>query len=57
MTYIDAESNRSRISCIMVVAETDWMRIQNVPNKIGCGVKKIRVRTLLVYTLLAAYVD
>jgi len=48
MTYIDAESNRSRISCIMVVAESDWMRIQNVPNKIGCGVKKIRVRTPLV---------
>jgi len=28
MTFIDAESNRSRIACIMVVAESDWMRIQ-----------------------------
>jgi len=24
----------------MVVAEMDWMRIQNLPNRIGCGVKK-----------------
>ena len=49
MTYIDAESNRSRIVCIMVVAESDWMRIQNLPNRIGCGVKNIRVRTPLIY--------
>jgi len=28
MTVIEAESNRSRIICIMVVAESDWMRIQ-----------------------------
>jgi len=49
MTFIDAESNRSRITCIMVVAESDWMRIQNLPNRIGCGVKK-RVRTPLLYT-------
>jgi len=27
MTFIDAESNRSRITCIMVVAELDWRRI------------------------------
>jgi len=40
MTFIDAESNRRRITCIMVVAESDWMRIQNLPNRIGCGVKK-----------------
>jgi len=40
MTYIDAESNKSRITCIMVMAESDWMRIQNLPNRIGCGVKK-----------------
>jgi len=40
MTFIDVESNRSRITCVMVVAESDWMRIQNLPNKIGCGVKK-----------------
>jgi len=40
MTFIDAESNRSRITCIMVVAESDWMRIQNLPNRIGCGDKK-----------------
>ena len=32
MTFIDAESNRSRITCITVVAESDWMRIQNLPN-------------------------
>jgi len=48
MTYIDAESNKSRITCIMVMAESDWMRIQNLPNRIGCGVKKTRVRTPLV---------
>jgi len=41
MTFIDAESNRSRITCIAVVAESDWMRIQNLPNKIRCGVKKM----------------
>jgi len=41
MTFIDAVSNRSRITCIMVVAKSDWMRIQNLPNRIGCGVKKI----------------
>jgi len=40
MTFIDAESNRSRITCIMIVAESDWMRIQNLPNRIGCEVKK-----------------
>jgi len=40
MTFIDAESNRSRITCIMVVVELDWMRIQNLPNRIGCRVKK-----------------
>jgi len=40
MTFIDAESNRSRITCIMVMAESDWMQIQNIPNRIGCGVKK-----------------
>jgi len=40
MTFIDAVSNRSRITCIMVVAESDWMRIQNLSNRIGCGVKK-----------------
>jgi len=48
MTFIEAESNRSRITFIMVVAESDWMRIQNLPNRIGCGVKKNRVRTPLV---------
>ena len=40
MTFIQAESNRSQITCIMVVTESDWMRIQNLPNRIGCGVKK-----------------
>jgi len=50
MTFIDAESNRSRITCIMVVAESVWMRIQNLPNSIGCGVKKNRVRTPLVHS-------
>jgi len=48
MTFIDAESNRSRITCITVVAESDWMRIQNLPNRIGCGVKKSRVCTPLL---------
>jgi len=24
----------------MVVTESDWMRIQNLPHRIGCGVKK-----------------
>jgi len=40
VAFIDAESNKSRITCIMVVAESDWMRIQNLPNRIGCRVKK-----------------
>jgi len=31
MTFIDVESNR--IACIMVVVESDWMRIQNLPNR------------------------
>jgi len=47
MTFVDAESNRSRIACIMVVAESDWMRIQNLPSRIGRGVKKSRVRAPL----------
>jgi len=34
----------------MVVADLDWMRIQNLPNKIGCGVKKNRLRTPLLTT-------
>jgi len=29
MSFIDVESNGSRIACIMVVAESDWMQIQN----------------------------
>jgi len=53
MTFIDAESNRSRITCIMVVAESDWMRIQNLPNRIGCGDKKNRVRTPLEHCSLS----
>jgi len=36
MNFIDAESNRSQITCVMVVAESDWMRIQTLPNRIGC---------------------
>jgi len=48
MTFIDAESNRSRITCIMVVMESHCMWIQNLPNKIGCGVKKDRVCTPLL---------
>jgi len=40
MTFVDAESNRSQIACIMVVAESDWMRIQNLPNRIGAESKK-----------------
>jgi len=48
MTFIDAESNRNRIACIMVVTESDWKRIQNLPNRTGCAVKKSRVRTHLV---------
>jgi len=47
MTFVDAESNRSRTACIMVVVESGWKRIQNLPNKITCGVKKNRVRTPL----------
>jgi len=55
MTFIDAKSNRSRITCIMVVAESDWMRIQNLPNRIGCGVKKSRVRAPLVSRSVASH--
>jgi len=47
MTFVDVESKRSRIACIMVVAESNWMRIQNFPNRIGCGVIKNRVCTPL----------
>jgi len=50
MAYIDAGSNRSRIACIMVVTVTDCMQIQNFPNRIGCRVKKFRVRTPLLCT-------
>jgi len=46
MTFIDADANRSRITCIMVVAESDWMQIQNLPNRIGCGVKKTESASL-----------
>jgi len=48
MTLIHAESNRSRITSIIVLTESEWMRIQNLSNKIGCGVKKNRVRTPLL---------
>jgi len=53
MTFIDAESNRSLIACIMVVAESDWMRIQNLPNRIRCGVEKSRGRTPLLCAALS----
>jgi len=52
MTFIDAESNSSQITCIMVVAESDWIWIQNLPNRIGCGVKKKRFRTPLPLLLI-----
>jgi len=45
MTYIEAESNRSRITCIMVVAESDWMRIQNLPDGRIWSKKKQRPHT------------
>ena len=35
MIFIDAESNRGPITCIMVVVESDWKQIQNLPNRIG----------------------
>jgi len=47
MTLIDAESNTRRIACIMEVAESDWMRIQNLPNRMRSH--KIRVRTPLLH--------
>ena len=55
MTFIDAESNRSQIACIMVVTESDWMRIQNLQNRTGCGVKKSRVRTSLELLLFKCF--
>jgi len=36
----------------MVVVESDWMWIQNSPNRIGCRVKKNIVRTPLVHSSL-----
>jgi len=54
MIFIDAESNRSWITCIMVVVESDWMWIQNLPNWIECRVKKNRVRTPPLRALLPA---
>jgi len=42
--------HKSQIACIMVVAELDWMRIQNLSNRIGCGVKKSRACTRLLGT-------
>jgi len=55
MSFIDVESSRSWITCIMVVAESDWMRIQKLPNIIGCGVKKNRVRTPLLQTRIFSF--
>jgi len=58
MTFIDAESNKSRITCIiiMVVVELDWMRIQNLPNRIGCGDKKKSSHSAVVSSALVCTV-
>jgi len=39
MTFIDAESNRSQITCIMVVVESDWMWILNPIYQTGSDVE------------------
>ena len=47
LSYIYAGSNRSRIACVMLVPDPVRTRIQNLQNRIGSGLKKIRVRTPL----------
>ena len=43
--YNYAESNRSRIACVMLIAHPEWTRIENSQNRFESGPKKIRVRT------------
>ena len=50
-TDIHPDSNRSRIPWIWLVPEPEWIRIQNLKNRIGSGLKKIRVRTPLPLTV------
>ena len=52
-TYIYPDSNRSRIAWMVVGTGSGWIRIQNLQNRIGSGLKKIRVRTPLLATIMA----
>jgi len=49
LTYIYQELNRSRFACVMLVPDQEWIRSQNLQNRIGSGLKKFRVHTLLVH--------
>jgi len=40
LTYIYAESNKSRITCVILVPNPEGIRIENLQNKIGSGLKK-----------------
>ena len=48
LTFMYAESNRSRIACVMLEPDPERIRIENLQNRIGSGLKKIRVRIPLV---------
>ena len=45
LTYIYAESDKSRI--VRLVADAEQILIDNSQNRIGSGLKNIRVRTLV----------
>jgi len=38
--YTYAESNRNRIACVMLVPDQERIRIENLQNRIGSGLKK-----------------
>jgi len=36
-TYINAESNKSRIACARLESDPEWIHIENLQNRIGSG--------------------
>jgi len=49
LTYIYPDSNRSQTAWILLVPDPDWIRIHSLQNRIGSGLKKIRVQTPLAH--------
>jgi len=51
LNYIYADSNKSLTACVMLVLDPQRIRIENLKNSIGPGLKKIIIRTPLLCSI------